>query len=131
MAPDTLLVKNAVPLRLLIAQRNDVLCIGPISFRVVSCQKRIGFGCFAMLAAAGEASERHQKESADPNTRFHRPAPCVEKRDPLTLAVFCSLMLCLSVMRYAVKALTSTSAKFRRGSMVSGMSPCRFLRRAS
>src|ERR1700687_2291600 len=131
MAPDTLLVKNAFPLRLLIAQRNDVLCIGPISFRVVSCQKRISFGCFVMLAASRDAAERHQKESADPNTRFHRAAPCVKKCDPLMLAVFCGLMLCRIVIRYAVKAMTSSSVKFRRGSMVLGMSACGFLSHAS
>src|SRR5437588_26223 len=35
-------------------------------------------------------------------------------------------MLWRKVIRYAVRALTSSSVKLRRGSMVSGMSPCGF-----
>ena len=59
VAPDALLIKDALALGLLIAERNNFLRVGPIGFRVERGEQWIRFGRFGVLAAAGDWGDGH------------------------------------------------------------------------
>src|SRR5205807_10009237 len=57
VAPVALLIKDALALGLLIAERNNFLRVGPIELGVVGGEKWISFGGFGVLTAAGDCDD--------------------------------------------------------------------------
>src|SRR5689334_15516037 len=100
MAPDTILVEDALSLSLLVAERKQFRRIGPIGFRIISCKKRIGFRGFGVLPTAEQAAESCGHECGEGQlVGSHRPAPCPIACELSRAAVFCGLIPACRVIK--------------------------------
>src|SRR5579859_985144 len=110
MAPDAIGIKQALPLRLRIVQRNDALRIVPVDFDVVRARDGIRSG---LLCATAGHDRQGCKKKQEPGSARQGVPPALALLETIGWR---------RVSRYAVIAFNSLSFMERRGSMVCGSS---------
>src|SRR5262249_57142037 len=97
-----ILIKDALALRFLVAERNDFLRVAPIHFGFVGSQLRRGRS-YRLLPAAMQPRKSNGEQDNRCETPFHRPAPwtsaAAPKDDGWAEAVFCGFVSESRVLR--------------------------------
>src|SRR5271166_2979696 len=133
MAPHTILIKDPLPLRFLVAQLDYFRAVAPVGFRVIGAEGLVWLYSRRLLAARKQRHTKYanQEHGGQLHFGFHRPAPCTSGVATVAVAVVPGLIPARRVIKYAVSAWISSSVKLRCGSMLSGCKACGLRSQAS